>query len=170
MGPGHQVVQHDVDPQPRRHAVGGRVAEVGGREVVVGHLRQGRFHRYLGHRVGGHRVERSGLVEGRLPRRPVGRAGGREEEPAHPGLLSDLGQADGGHRVDLVREVGVDVAERVVRQPGEMEDGFDPLEVGDRDIAQIAADRGGRNHGIVTESLLLEPTTIESDHVVSRAL
>lgn len=168
--PGHQVVEHDVDSQARRDAVGRGVAQHHRREGGVGKLEEGRLELDLGDRVGGDRGERRLLVELRVaPRGTVVRARRGEEKTRHAGLLGQSREPQRTMEIDVVGQLGVEVAERVVRQRPEMDDGIEALEVGPLDFAQIApADVVVRFRR--AEAAGLEEAGVEPDDLVTGLL
>ena len=68
---------------------------------------------------------------------PVQRAGRRVEEPADAGRLGCPPQRRGGPPVDVERALGVEVAEGVVGDGGQVDDGLDAVQVVGRDGADV---------------------------------
>src|SRR5262249_19082781 len=82
-------------------------------------------------------------------------------------LLGRLGEAHRALQVDVVGQVGVDVAQRIVRQRGQVTDGVDALELLRADVAQIGVDAGhvvGRRAKVAG----VEVAVVEADHLVPR--
>ena len=71
VGRGHEVVDHDVGAQARRHAVGRRVAQKRRAEVLVGQGGDIVLHQHLGPAVRRDRVEGGLFVQHRFPGYPV---------------------------------------------------------------------------------------------------
>ena len=71
--------------------------------------------------------------------------------------------------VDLVGELGVEVAERIVGQAGEMDDGVEADEVGVLDVADVLADRRDviRRAEPVAEGAPLVKVAVEAGHVMA---
>src|SRR5215210_1744157 len=68
--------------------------------------------------------------------------------------------------VDLARQLGIQVAERVVREPGEVDDGVETVEQRGLDVAQV--DPEGRNLDAVGEEVTaLVVEAVEPDDVVA---
>src|SRR5579862_663359 len=86
----HQVIQDNIQAQPWRNSVSGGVAHEGWAEVFVSHRRDVALHQYLGFAIWGHRIERRGLIEEPIPRRPVSAARGGEDKALHASLLGEL--------------------------------------------------------------------------------
>ena len=70
--------------------------------------------------------------------------------------------------VDVVGQLGVEVAEGVVRQRREVHDGVEALEVALDDIAGVLADRRDAHAG--AEAAALEEVDVEADDLVARLL
>ena len=79
-----QVVQHDVEPHPRRGAERGRVAQEGRREVVVGHAPTVALDERLALGVRGLRVDGRGLVDVARRRHAVDAARRHVDEALDP--------------------------------------------------------------------------------------
>ena len=67
-----------------------------------------------------------------------------EQEAADTGRLSRLRQVDRGGPVDLAREVGIQVAQRIVGQPGQVDDRVEARQVVRVRVADVAVQRGNR--------------------------
>src|SRR5690606_14818549 len=81
-----EVVQHDVEPHPRRGAVGRRVAQKGRAEALVGELADVALDEHLALRVGRLRVHLRRLVENAAVADAVHAAGRRVDEAPDTGL------------------------------------------------------------------------------------
>ena len=110
-------------------AVGGGVAEIGGREALVGELGDAPLRLDLRLGVGGEGIERVVLVEIELLALAVHRAGTGEEVAPDAGRLGDLGETDGSLEVDRVGEVGIQIPHRVVGDRGQVHHAVVALEV-----------------------------------------
>src|SRR5690606_32044877 len=84
------------------------------------------------------------------------------------GGLGQLGEADAAAVVDAVGEPGPELAERVVRQLGEVDDGVDALEVLGADVADVDDVGAGplRSAGGVEPALAVE-AGIDADDLVA---
>ena len=142
IGPSGQVVQDDVAPQAGGDAVGGRAPQQDGAELVVHQLEQPGLGPDLRDAVRRDRVEGGGLVQQIVAASAVVAAGRREQEPLGAGVAGEPGELDRGPLVDVVGELGIEVAEWIVRQRGEVDDGVDALEIGRLDVADVPADLG----------------------------
>ena len=165
-----EVVEHDVEPQPRRDAVDRRVPHRHGREAVAVELRAAPPRRApstprTASAAGAARPRRASVVR---PRRAVHRARGREDESPDTRLLRRARERDRAVEVDVVRQLGVEVADRVVRQRREMHDRVEALEVAGasrraRPRSSAAPPRGrARSRSPVV-------ARVEPDDVVARA-
>ena len=99
----------------------------------------------------------------------VERARGREHEASHAGVAGGTGQAHGGAVVDVERQVGVDVAQWVVAQGGEVHDGVEAPAVLGLDVAHVEADRRHRR-GRRTEHAVGVEAGVEADDLVAGVL
>ena len=160
-----QVVDHEVGPQAGRQSVGGGVPHVGGAEVVVGERRDVPLGHDLRLAVGSQGVERRLLVEEALAR-SVQAARRGEDVSLHPPLLGELGQADRGPVVDLVGQVRVQVAQRVVGQSGQVDDGIEPVEVFRSDLAHVDPARGRLIGGRGPQHARREQAEVHPDRIV----
>jgi len=108
----------------------------------------------------GHRGVAAGAVE---------RARGGEEEPRDSGGLGHLRHVDGPVGVDGVRGPRVEVADRVVGDGREVDDGVEAVEVLGDDVADVpgALDVAG---GLGTEVAPVVPPGVQADDLVPRAL
>jgi hypothetical protein len=165
--PGDEVVEHDVESVARRDAVRGRRPQERRAEAVVRERRDVALRAHLRLAVRRDRVERRLLVDHRVAGRAVVAARGREDEAAHAGLARGAGEARRAQVVDVEGQLGVQVAERIVRQRGEVDDGVHALEVGARDVAEVLANR--RHVGTGPDvGARLEQVAVEADDVVAR--
>ena len=82
-----------------------------------------------------------------------------------PAVFAQLRETDAGLVVDRVREALVELAERVVRERREMDDGVDALDVGRLHVADVAAGaqaEAARGSGVRSQpsySAVSSPTT-----------
>src|SRR5918995_3252212 len=162
-----QVVDHDVDPQIPRDAVCRGVAEEDGAEAVGRQLRHVLLDEDLRLPIGGHGIERRLLREGGFAAAgPVEAARRREQEPLHARPTGRPGEADRGSVVDVVRELRVEVTERIVRKRRKVDDGFETLEMAGLDVAEIKPDAGDRLPAI-PEAARLVKAGVEPHHLVT---
>ncbi len=73
--------------------------------------------------------------------RPVHRAGGREHEPFDASVSRRTGEGDGSVEVDVVRPIGVEIADRVVRERRQVHDRVEAGELLGTEIAHVAGER-----------------------------
>ena len=66
----HEIIQHDIESQPRRNAVGGRIPHIGRAEIVVRQRCDVPFNQDLRLPVRGHRIERGCFVQKSSPAAP----------------------------------------------------------------------------------------------------
>ena len=166
--PADEVVEHEIEPQPRRDAVDGRVPHEHGRERGAGALEQRRLRFDLRLGVRGQRRELRGLVERTRPGRgAVHAAGRREDEARDPRGAAGVGERDGRVEVDCARQPGVEVAERVVREAGEVHDGVEALDLRRPGVADVEPlGRHGGAGGVEVAALVEEG--VEAGDVVAR--
>src|SRR5262249_53594114 len=87
------------------------------------------------------------------------------EEATHPGAFRQLRQAHRGEMVDLVGDLRIQVAERVVRQGCEVNDRGESLEMPALDVAQIQSNLWNLSDSF-TKRAGAKKVTIEPDDVV----
>ena len=78
------------------------------------------------------------LVQQVFPAGTVVAAGRGEDEPRDARLLRQFGQAHRGQVVDLVGQVRIQIAERIVRQPRQVDDGIEAPEVIQRSTSRMS--------------------------------
>jgi hypothetical protein len=143
VGVGDEVVDHDVAAHAGRDAVGGRVAEEDGGEGGRGERGDVALREHLRLAVGRDGVEVRALVERCVARaRAVGAAGARVEEARDAGLAGGARQLDARVVVDRVGDLRAQVAERVVGERGEVDDGVEAVELLGGDVADVGLARG----------------------------
>ena len=96
-------------------------------------------------------------------------AGGREDEARHAGFLCGGGDADRAAVIDVVRQLGVEVAERVVRERREMDDRVESLEIAPPDVADVLPDVPDPRERVAEGAGLVE-VTVEAGHLVPGVL
>ena len=137
-----QVVQHDVETHARRGAIGRRVAKEGDAEIPSAEGADVLLDPDLALRVGGLRVGRRGLVEEASARpKAVDAARRGVHEPLHAGVFRRLRDTHGALVVDLEGHFRPVLAERVVRQLGQMHHRVEALEILRRQRAQVLEHR-----------------------------
>src|SRR5919198_1648276 len=135
--PADEVVQDDVEAKAWRDTVRGRVAERDGGEAGVRELDEALLGADLRLRVGRERLERGVLVERVVAARGAVHAARRgEDEPRDACLPGDPRQVQGALVVHVVGPRGVQVAERVVRERREVDDGVEPSQIGGAHVAE----------------------------------
>jgi hypothetical protein len=112
--PGHQIVQDQLKVVARGNAVSSRIPQESGTEPVGRQLGQLLFDAKLRNVVGGDRSDVGRLVEEIGASLAVDGAGRGEEEACDSSILGELRKANRGHEVDLVRDLGIQVAQRVI--------------------------------------------------------
>ena len=169
VGPGDEIVEDDVQTESRGNAIGGGAAEIGGREILVGERGEIAFDEDFRFRVGSDGIEDGRFVVHGFAAGTVGAAGRKKNEAAHACGLAEFGEAHGSQVIDLVGELRIEVAERVVGERGEMDDGVKTFQVVEGEIAHVLADAGnffsGRSK--ITSG---EEIGIEADDIVPRGL
>jgi len=168
ISPGHEVVQHEFEVVARRDAVRRRVPEERWAERVVGQLRHVLFDTELGDVVGRDRSELGRLIDEVVACLAVDAAGRGEEEALHAGVLRELRKADRGSMVDVVRDLGVQVAQRIVGERREVDDRVEPLQVRRLDVPKVQP----QLRNVVnarSERTPPEEITVEADHLVAGA-
>ena len=123
----------------------------------------------LGIAVRRHRVQRAGLVDHVIARQAVIAARRGKQKALDPGILRKLGHMHAAAMIDGVSDIGVEIAERVVGQRCEVNDGVNASEVFLGGVAHILADM--RHHCEVAaggEGALLIKIAVEADDLVAR--
>ena len=167
--PAGEVVEDDVEAEPRRDAVDRRVAHRDDREPVASERREALLRAHLGLGVGGQRLERRPLVEQVVrSRRAVHRAGRREDEPPDAGGLGLSCDAQRRVEVDVVGPLLVEVADRIVGERRQVDDRVEPLEVRGRHVANVAM-HGHDRPEVAPEVAPAVEARVEPDDVVARA-
>jgi len=151
-----------MSARSRRHAVGSGVAQVDRRERAVGELADLLLGADLGLAVGGDRVERGLLGEVAVCAGAIQAARRREHVAPDADLLGGPGQADRGVEVDVVGEVGVEIAQRIVGQRAEVDDRVEAAQVIGGDVAEIDVE-GGDLVGRGPEVAVVEVAGVEAD-------
>ena len=137
-----------------------------GREVAVRQLGEGLLRAHLRLRVGRQRLEGRVLGHVLVLGGAVHAAGRREHEALDARLFGRSGQRDRRVEVDLVRQLRVDVAERVVGERGQVDDRVVAAQVLGRHVAHVALER--RNLGARREIAAAVEERVEPGDVVSR--
>ena len=105
--PGHEVVEHDVESDPRRQAVGGRRTQINGAEAVPGELGNVALRPDLGDAIGRDGVERACFLHHDLAGQAVIAARRGKQETLDPGGLGEPGQTHAGAVIDAVGVSGL---------------------------------------------------------------
>jgi hypothetical protein len=164
-----QVVDDEVAAQPRRDAVGRGTAEERGAERVPRQQRDVLLGEQLRLAIGRDGVPGSVLVEELVAGRAIEAARRREDEALDSGGLRRPRDVHGRVVVDVERRLGPVVAQRVVRDRSEVHDRVEAREVVDRDVADVAPQRGDRLR-LVAEAAARVQAGVEPDHLVPRRL
>src|SRR6266851_1097471 len=165
--PGYEVVEHDVEAEPRRNAIGGGAAQEGGCEGFVGEPGDVALGEHLGFAVSRDRVELGVLAHRRVSGSSVVAAGRGEHEAAYPDFLGERGEADRGAVVDVEGELRVEIAEGIVGERREVRDRIDPLEIPGFERAHVLRDRpDGVGPGAEGRSPV--EVCVDADHLVAR--
>jgi hypothetical protein len=161
-----EIVEHEIKAETWRPAVRRRVAQRDRREAVVRELVEPLLdpNFRLGVRRDG--THRCVLVHDVIAAaRPVDAARRREHETGHAGVAGNASEPQRGLGVDRVGESGVEVAERVVREGTEMDDGVDAPAHRRGEISQVhGLRRGGRGRTVVA---VREVPDVETDDLVA---
>ena len=164
-----EAVHDQVHPQTRRDAVSGGVAQIRRAKTAIRQLGEVAFGSHLGFAVRSDGIERRLFVDRRIARHAIQAARGRIQEARHPGLAGNLGQPNRGAVVDVVGAIGVQIAQRVVGQGCEVDDGVKALQLGTPHVAQIGLDpRDFRRTG--AEYAALKEPAVEADDRMPRSL
>ena len=161
-----EVVDHQVDPEHRRVAIGRGVAEEDRREPVIRQLGDGLLGLDLGLGIGGERVERICLVEVELLALAVDRAAPGEEVARDAGFLGNPGQADGSISIDVEGDLSVQRPHRIVGDRRQVHHAVAAVEVAGLDLANVLRELPvGLDHGLPVTSL--EETEVATDDGVA---
>jgi len=127
--PGREIVEHEIEAQPRRHAVGGGVAEKRRAEVIVGQLGEIPFDAHLPRsRTRSWGAARPSRPPGR--RRPSRNCCRRKSRgPRDTRFPGEPGEADRRRVVDVVGDRRVQVAQRIIRQRRQVDHRVEALDV-----------------------------------------
>ena len=167
VGEAAEVVEDEVEALPRARAVGGGVAHEDRGEVVVHQLAHAFLDEDLAARIGGLRAERGGLGAHLVAAGAVGRAGRGLDEAPDAGGARLLGQADRALVVDVHGEAGVVLADRVVRELGQVHHRVEALEVACRDPALVLGEHRRMRAPVVEEPAAPVVAGVEPDHLVA---
>src|SRR2546427_205911 len=168
IGPGHEVVQHEVEAEARRDAVRRRVPEERWAEPVVRQLRHVLLDADLRDGVGRDRIELGRLLGAVVAWPPVDAAGTGEEEAPHAGVLREPREADRGSMADVVRDLGVQVGQLIVGERREVDDSVEPFQVRRLDVSKIDSHLGNILNDWAKRALL-EEVAIETDHLLANS-
>ncbi len=169
--PAGEVVEHDVEPQPRRDAVDGRVPHRDDDEVVVGERPRAPPPPAPSTR---RRPSAGGAARSRRAGRPfrtrrTSSTTTRRRSASTPASFAARATPKRRVEVDVVRPLLVEVADRVVRQRRQVDDRVEPLEVRRRHVADVASHASGSRARSVAEVASLVEARVEPDDVVARA-
>ena len=139
--PGNEIVQHEIESDARRYAIGGGAAQERRAERIVRQLGQRQLGADLGFAVRCDRVEGAGLVDHGLAGGAVVRARRGEDEPLHAGRLRRARYAHRALEVDVVSCFGAEIPERVVRQRRQVQHRVKSQEVRHFHVADVLQDR-----------------------------
>ena len=166
--PGHEVVQHEIEPDPRADPIGRGGPEIDRAESVAGEFGEALLGPDLADAVGRQRIQRAGLVDEIRAAHPVVRAGGRIDEPLDADCLGQTREAHRSLEIDRVGRVGMEIPERIVREAREMEDRVEPHQVRRLDLADILQDGGHHRHVAAgREGTPLVEIRVETDDLVT---
>jgi hypothetical protein len=71
--------------------------------------------------------------------------------------------------IDLVRQVRIEISQRIVRERGEMHDGVASAQVGGLDVANILHDGGHLRHAAAERAAVIQ-VDVHAEHVVPGGL
>jgi hypothetical protein len=146
-----QVVDDEVEPHPGRSPERRRIAEERRREAVVRERRDVALDQDLALGVGGERLERRRLGAVGVGRRAVDAARRHVDEPLDTRLPGHRRQRDAAAVVDLERHVRVELAQRIVRQLGEVDHRVEAAQVVDGQVPDVGRPPRGRPVDAVVE-------------------
>ncbi len=142
---GNEVVQHDVEADARRKTVGCRRPEEYRAEIGVGQFGDVTLGKDLRPPVRRHRTKRARLVDKVGGRLAVVAARRRKQETAHAGLLGHVSHMHAAAMIDVVGDVRVEIAQRIVRQRCQVDNRILSCEILGTDIADVLADMWHRS-------------------------
>ena len=167
-GPGDEIVQDNIEPQPRRHAVRCGRPQIDRTETVSGKSRNASFGIDFRFAVSRHRVKRAGLVDHVFAGLPIVAAGRGKHKPSHPRLFGKLCDTNTGAMIDVIGKTWLEVTKRIVGECRKMQHGIEPLEVGDLYVARVLEDgRHIADGAALRERAACIEIAVETDHVVS---
>lgn len=102
----------------------------GGAETVVGKPGDTPLGADFRYAVRGYRIDGAGLIQHVVARGTVVAAGRREDEPGNARRLGAFGEPYRSQMVDLEGQLRVEIAERIIGQPGEMQDRIEAGQIG----------------------------------------
>jgi hypothetical protein len=108
--------------------------------MVVRELGEIALDKDLGHGISRHWAELRGFVQEVVPGRTVRAAGRGEDETAHPCCLRQFREPHCCVVVDVVGQAGIQIAQRVVRQRGQMQHRVEAFHVRLRQATDIFTD------------------------------
>ena len=167
--PGDKIVQHDVEAHARRDAVSRRGPQEHRTEAVAGERGDIALRPDFRLAIRRHRVERAGLVDHLLAGFAVIRAGRRHYEARHARLLRHPCQMDAAAVIDAEGDVRIDVAQGIVRQRREVDDGVDARQIGARHVANVLPEHGHIGNpaaGLIGAALV--KVAVAADDLVAR--
>ena len=168
-GVADEAVHDDVGTKARRHAVSSGVPQEYRAEAIGGELGDVAFDEHLGLTVRRDRVERRLFGQQAVVRRDAVQTAGRGEEiPLDAGFTGQTGQPHRRQMIDVVGELRIQVAERIVRQGGEVNHRVEAGELGRLDPAHVGANRR-HLRAFAAEGAFLEKIRIQPDDLVTRA-
>ena len=142
-GKAAKVVQDEVETLPGRSAEGCGIAEIADGEVPVGQRAKIAFAKRLADRVSRLRIRLGFLGDIAVCRDSVNRARGHVDEPLDAGGFGCVRQMQRALVIDLVGDVRIEFAERIVREFGHVHHDVVPAQVIHRQVADVL-DYGGR--------------------------
>ena len=141
VAPCREVVEHNVQSEPRRHAVNRRVAHRDGREPVAVELAQSLFGMHLRLRIGSKRAERRILGEdtsgSEAPYMEHDDANTKRRTPA---LFAARATRSVPSWLISCVQLAAEFPERIVRERGEVHDGVEVLQVLRLDVTHVACE------------------------------
>ena len=167
--PRNEVVQHQIEAHPGRYAVGGGVTQKDRAEVVGCQRGDAGLGQTFAFAVGRNRVEGGVFIQHRVARRAVGAARGREQKTRDSCLACHFRQMHRPAMIDLIGQVGVEVAKGVVGERGQMQHRVEAVQVGSSDVADVLT-HSGDVRGFFAEQAVMKKAAVQPDDLVTFAL
>jgi hypothetical protein len=166
---GDQIIQNDIETQPRRNAISRGIPHERRAETIIRHLGKVSLNKHFRFCVGSYGAESRRLVVEEIARRAIRAARGRKNKPARTCRLRRFGQLDRSEMIYVVGDPRVQVAERIVGERCKMENTIKAREIFRRDVAQVFSHLGYFCRRFA-EVAARKQVRVQADYFVSRSL